>query len=211
MNYKRQGLTPSMLYYGYRYYSPKLGRWISRDPLGEAGGLNLYVYGQNSPLNGVDPDGRSFWGNVGVIAGLAVVTAVAVCVGAAPVAVVAGAALAGAIGSAMNGGDAATGALAGAIGGAVTLVAGPAAGGAVGGGLSSYLGALESGQPQSVAVADGVVGAVAGGFAANWADSKGVGDVLSGAFGTIIGGLADLVTNLTLPPPPDHYGPVRCP
>jgi hypothetical protein len=29
---------PSLYYYGYRYYSPGLGRWTSRDPVGEAGG-----------------------------------------------------------------------------------------------------------------------------------------------------------------------------
>jgi len=30
-----------LCYCGYRYYSPRLGRWISRDPIGEQGGLNL--------------------------------------------------------------------------------------------------------------------------------------------------------------------------
>ncbi|MDA7868093.1 RHS repeat-associated core domain-containing protein [Akkermansiaceae bacterium] len=28
--------------YGYRYYHPQLGRWPSRDPIGEKGGINLY-------------------------------------------------------------------------------------------------------------------------------------------------------------------------
>lgn len=41
-------------YFGYRYYSAKLGRWLSRDPLGEAGGFNLYAYCQNDPVNGHD-------------------------------------------------------------------------------------------------------------------------------------------------------------
>ena len=31
-----------LVYYGYRYLSPELGRWISRDPIGEEGGVNLY-------------------------------------------------------------------------------------------------------------------------------------------------------------------------
>ena len=29
-------------YYGYRYYSPDLGRWINRDPIRERGGINVY-------------------------------------------------------------------------------------------------------------------------------------------------------------------------
>ncbi len=45
-------------YWGYRYYSPRLGRWISRDPLEEQGGLNLYVYARNSALQAVDPFGQ---------------------------------------------------------------------------------------------------------------------------------------------------------
>ncbi len=32
----------NLYYYGYRYYSPELGRWISRDPIEEDGGFNLY-------------------------------------------------------------------------------------------------------------------------------------------------------------------------
>jgi RHS repeat-associated protein len=35
--------------YGYRYYHPELGRWISRDPIGEEGGLNLYGFLGNRP------------------------------------------------------------------------------------------------------------------------------------------------------------------
>jgi RHS repeat-associated protein len=31
-----------LVYYNFRYYSPELGRWMSRDPIGEAGGVNLY-------------------------------------------------------------------------------------------------------------------------------------------------------------------------
>lgn len=38
-------------YFGYRHYSPRLGRWISRDPLGEAGGMNLYAYCEGDPVN----------------------------------------------------------------------------------------------------------------------------------------------------------------
>jgi RHS repeat-associated protein len=31
-----------MIYYGYRYYSPEMGRWVNRDMIAEVGGLNLY-------------------------------------------------------------------------------------------------------------------------------------------------------------------------
>ncbi|MEQ1750474.1 MAG: RHS repeat-associated core domain-containing protein, partial [Prosthecobacter sp.] len=41
----------------YRAYDPELGRWISEDPLGEDGGLNLYGYVGNNPLMGTDPLG----------------------------------------------------------------------------------------------------------------------------------------------------------
>ncbi len=43
-----------MVYYGFRYYSPKTGRWLSRDPIGEQGGLNLYGMVGNDSLNLVD-------------------------------------------------------------------------------------------------------------------------------------------------------------
>jgi RHS repeat-associated protein len=40
--------------YGYRYYNPQLGRWASRDPIGESGGVNLYVFVGNNGPNEVD-------------------------------------------------------------------------------------------------------------------------------------------------------------
>ena len=36
------------LYYGYRHYAPRLGRWLSRDPLGENGGHNIYSFLKNA-------------------------------------------------------------------------------------------------------------------------------------------------------------------
>lgn len=41
-------------YYGYRFYSPELGRWINRDPISELGGWNLYGYIGNNPINSYD-------------------------------------------------------------------------------------------------------------------------------------------------------------
>ncbi len=40
-----------------RAYDPYTGRWLSRDPAGEPGGLNLYGYVNDGPINGVDPSG----------------------------------------------------------------------------------------------------------------------------------------------------------
>jgi RHS repeat-associated protein len=40
-----------------RYYDPELGRFLSEDPIGIAGGLNLYAYAGNDPVNASDPAG----------------------------------------------------------------------------------------------------------------------------------------------------------
>ena len=37
-------------YYGYRFYSPELMRWITRDPIGEKGGVNLYAMCGNNAV-----------------------------------------------------------------------------------------------------------------------------------------------------------------
>jgi hypothetical protein len=34
---------------GHRFYSPSLGRWMSRDPIGERGGINVYALLGNAP------------------------------------------------------------------------------------------------------------------------------------------------------------------
>ena len=41
-------------YYGYRYYSPDMGRWLNREPLGEAGALNIYSFVNNNSLRYID-------------------------------------------------------------------------------------------------------------------------------------------------------------
>jgi RHS repeat-associated protein len=40
-----------LYYYGYRYYDPTTGRWPSRDPIGERGGMNLYGFVGNDGTN----------------------------------------------------------------------------------------------------------------------------------------------------------------
>ena len=55
----------SLVCYGYRYYDPVRGRWLSRDPIGERGGLNLYGFVGNDGVNGVDPLGMIVLDQVG--------------------------------------------------------------------------------------------------------------------------------------------------
>ncbi len=46
-------------FYGYRFYDPETGRWPSRDPIGERGGINLYGF--------VGNDGVNRWDYLGLI------------------------------------------------------------------------------------------------------------------------------------------------
>ena len=43
-----------LVYYGYRFYNPNLGRWVNRDPIEERGGNNIYRFVFNSPLHFLD-------------------------------------------------------------------------------------------------------------------------------------------------------------
>lgn len=53
----RENDGTGLYYYRGRYYSPALQRFISEDPIGMAGGLNLYRYVGNNPISLRDPLG----------------------------------------------------------------------------------------------------------------------------------------------------------
>jgi RHS repeat-associated protein len=57
--YQTKEVTQAGYDFGFRFYSPGLGRWLNRDPIREAGGLNLYGYISNNPVNSFDPYGLS--------------------------------------------------------------------------------------------------------------------------------------------------------
>lgn len=54
---KRHDSETELIYYGARYYSPKLCKWISPDPIGSHDSLNLYLFCLNNPLKYYDPWG----------------------------------------------------------------------------------------------------------------------------------------------------------
>ncbi len=49
--------TNGLYYYRARHYSPAWGRFVQPDPIGYRGGVNLYAYVGNDPINRIDPYG----------------------------------------------------------------------------------------------------------------------------------------------------------
>jgi uncharacterized protein RhaS with RHS repeats len=50
----------SLNYYRARWYDPQAKRFITEDPIGLDGGINLYAYTGNNPINKIDPTGLFF-------------------------------------------------------------------------------------------------------------------------------------------------------
>ncbi len=45
------------------FYNSQTGRWLSRDPIGERGGANVYEFARNNAVQSIDPDGRVTYEN----------------------------------------------------------------------------------------------------------------------------------------------------
>jgi RHS repeat-associated protein len=61
---QRFDTVTGLYHFAYRSYSPKLGRWLQRDPLGNFDGMNLYCYGYAAPSSFTDPLG--LWNDLGL-------------------------------------------------------------------------------------------------------------------------------------------------
>jgi RHS repeat-associated protein len=56
------------LHVGHRYYDPSIGRFLQRDPIGIAAGVNVYEYVGSQPITMVDPQGLAAAGfEVGLV------------------------------------------------------------------------------------------------------------------------------------------------
>ncbi|MEK6589198.1 MAG: RHS repeat-associated core domain-containing protein [Nitrospinota bacterium] len=56
-----------LYYYRARYYDAKVGRFISKDPIGFFGGVNLHTYVGNNPMYWIDPWGLVIWPGSGIV------------------------------------------------------------------------------------------------------------------------------------------------
>jgi RHS repeat-associated protein len=64
---KPQDPVTGLYYYGYRWYDPLTGRWPSRDPIGEEGGVNLYGFVGNDGVGAFDRLGLASRGKFTVV------------------------------------------------------------------------------------------------------------------------------------------------
>jgi RHS repeat-associated protein len=147
-------------YYGYRYYDAETGRWLSRDPIEESGGINLYGFVGNDTVNQWDYLGMFNWrdpwgGGQGFIPGRN--TAARLQNGA--IGATSGAAAGATVGAGVG---AAIGAVGAGVGAAPGAVAGATAGG-IGGAISGFISGVTA-NPNASAGSVATGGAISGAF-----------------------------------------------
>jgi len=116
-----------LYYYRARMYSPSLGRFLQVDPIGYDGGMNLYAYVNDDPLNRTDPSGKCIE-DLCIVEGAAVVEAVETAPVWVPIVVAGAKAAAGFVigygGAELSGVQSQGGRITGGVIGAVTLPVG---------------------------------------------------------------------------------------
>ncbi len=159
--------------FGRRDYDPSAGRWINKDPLRFTGGMNLYVYAEDSPLTYVDPSGED------------------PIVGAAIGAYFGG--MAGAAGAWASGGNIAAGFWAGVVFGAAVGAVDPSFGigtlavlNGVGAGLGSLAGS-GGGPVNWGGVIGSTIGGLAGGAFGGLLGGAAAGSTAAMAYGSAVG------------------------
>lgn len=61
---RERDAATNLIFYRARWYDPQQGRFLSEDPIGQAGGMNLYAYVAGDPLNLTDPRGLTYESNM---------------------------------------------------------------------------------------------------------------------------------------------------
>ena len=162
-----------------RWYDAETGRWLSKDPIGLNGGLNLYAFCGNDPVGKIDP--------LGTITPL---------IGA-----IVGAAIGGVSGYLSSGGNllnAGAGAVGGLVGGFIAVATGNGAlGGAVAGFITSAILEYSKGDNGSVGAVtvSTMGGALFGGIGGVLGNGVGglSGEMIDSAFPGLVGGFTDTV------------------
>jgi RHS repeat-associated protein len=140
------------LHYNYfRYYNPPIGRYITPDPIGLKGGINLFAYAAGNPANLTDPSGlimpKGFWtgggaGGLGMLSGRAIGATIGGAIGAyvgTNIGMEVGFTFGGALGLPAGPLGSFAGGL---VGGAIVGAAGGIAGGWIGGQIGGWIGSL---------------------------------------------------------------------